>query len=48
MQASMPTAASCPTYYFLRPLLVEYNEEVLRSLGYDADTIEQLVKAEAV
>jgi crotonobetainyl-CoA:carnitine CoA-transferase CaiB-like acyl-CoA transferase len=41
-------SATPPTYDLRPPLLGEHNEEVLRSLGYDADAIKQLVESEAV
>ena len=44
-----PSASATPPTCDLRPpLLGEHNEEVLRSLGYDADAIKQLVESEAV
>ena len=41
-------SATPPTYDLRPPLLGEHNEEVLQSLGYDADAIKQLVNSEAV
>jgi crotonobetainyl-CoA:carnitine CoA-transferase CaiB-like acyl-CoA transferase len=41
-------SATPPTYDLRPPLLGEHNEEVLRSLGYDADAIKLLVESEAV
>ena len=37
-----------PTYDLRPPLLGEHNEEVLRSIGYDADGIERLSKSAAI
>ncbi len=41
-------SATPPTYDLRPPLLGEHNEEVLRSLGYNTDTIQKLVQSEAV
>ncbi len=41
-------SATPPTYDLRPPLLGEHNEEVLRSLGYNADTIQQLAQSEAI
>jgi formyl-CoA transferase len=41
-------SATPPTYDIRPPLLGEHNEEVLRSLGYDEDSIKQLVNIEAI
>ena len=44
----MAASSAPPTYDLHPPLLGEHNEEVLRSLGYDGDTIKQLEKSEAI
>ncbi len=41
-------SATPPTYDLRPPLLGEHNEEVLRSLGYNTDTIQRLVQSEAI
>ena len=41
-------SATPPTYDFRPPLLGEHNEEVLRSLGYNKDTIQKLTQSEAI
>ena len=41
-------SATPPTYDLRPPLLGEHNEEVLRSLGYNTDTIQKLVQSEAI
>jgi len=41
-------SATPPTYDLRPPLLGEHNEEVLRSLGYDEETIKELVASEAI
>jgi formyl-CoA transferase len=41
-------SATPPTYDIRPPLLGEHNEEVLRSLGYDTEAIQELMESQAV
>ena len=41
-------SATPPTYDLRPPLLGEHNGEVLRTLGYSADTIQQLAQSKAI